>query len=351
MLDEHGNLKISDFGLSSLYIGDAEGSDGASRTELLHTTCGTPNYVAPEVLSDQGYDGKKADVWSCGVIVYVLLAGFLPFDESTIVALFAKIQSADFTYPSWFTPEVRALLDRMLVADPKVRITLSEIKNNAWFIGGENAAAAGGSTPSAAPAPTAEEVEAAVQNAADDAGAGEDLEDAAASSGIVSLNAFDLVSHCGGFMLDKMFSPEIFYSVGGGASDQPGPALSADTKKASFSGALLFGGTVKSKTYHFSASAISPHDLTRAVVDALEGMGFDMEGTGGGKDAILHSGVIKCSLLSAKGLVGMFVQVFELSPNMCLLEIRKGKGDLLEWNTAYSELIDKRLAHLLNKAK
>jgi len=137
LLDDKGDLKISDFGLSSLYVGDAEG-DGTARTELLHTTCGTPNYVAPEVLSDQGYDGKKADVWSCGVILYVLLAGFLPFDESTIVALFAKIQSADFTYPSWFTAEVRSLLDQMLVADPLQRFTLTSIKTHAWFQGEAN---------------------------------------------------------------------------------------------------------------------------------------------------------------------------------------------------------------------
>eukprot|EP01042_Synura_sphagnicola_P009189 gene9189-11801_t len=135
LLDEHGNLKISDFGLSSLYVGDADG-EGTTRTELLHTTCGTPNYVAPEVLSDQGYDGKKADVWSCGVIMYVLLAGFLPFDESTIVALFAKIQSADFTYPSWFSPEVRSLIDQMLVADPLARITIANIRNHPWYTAG-----------------------------------------------------------------------------------------------------------------------------------------------------------------------------------------------------------------------
>lgn len=132
LLDENGNLKISDFGLSALYVGDPEG-DAASRTELLHTTCGTPNYVAPEVLADRGYDGKKADVWSSGVILYVLLAGFLPFDEPTIVALFSKIQAADFTYPSWFSPLVRELLDRILCADPKHRLTLSELKNHPWM--------------------------------------------------------------------------------------------------------------------------------------------------------------------------------------------------------------------------
>ena len=72
LLDASGNLKISDFGLSALYTGSADDED---RATLLHTTCGTPNYVAPEVLADKGYDGRAADMWSCGVILYVLLAG------------------------------------------------------------------------------------------------------------------------------------------------------------------------------------------------------------------------------------------------------------------------------------
>ena len=132
LLDESKNLKISDFGLSSLYVGDADG-DAASRTELLHTTCGTPNYVAPEVLADKGYDGKKADVWSIGVIIYVFLAGFLPFDESTIIALFQKIQKAQFTYPSWFSEESRFLLNCMLVSSPSDRLSLSQVKDHQWM--------------------------------------------------------------------------------------------------------------------------------------------------------------------------------------------------------------------------
>lgn len=103
-MDTDGNLKISDFGFSTLNIGDADG-DGTQRAELLHTTCGTPNYVAPEVLGKDGYDGKKADVWSCGVILYVLLAGYLPFDENTMAALFQKIKNADYEFPEWFTPD------------------------------------------------------------------------------------------------------------------------------------------------------------------------------------------------------------------------------------------------------
>ncbi|RHY30428.1 hypothetical protein DYB32_006933 [Aphanomyces invadans] len=115
LLDENGDLKISDFGLSALYEGGGpDGADG-SRASLLHTTCGTPNYVAPEVLADKGYDGRAADVWSIGVILYVLLAGFLPFDEPTMSALFRKIQKAEFSYPSWFTPRVKTLLNKILV--------------------------------------------------------------------------------------------------------------------------------------------------------------------------------------------------------------------------------------------
>jgi len=132
LLDTDGNLKISDFGFSTLNIGDPDG-DGNARAELLHTTCGTPNYVAPEVLGKDGYDGRKADVWSIGVILYVLLAGYLPFDENTMAALFQKIKNADFEYPDWFTGEAKDLLSRILVADPSKRIVLSDVKNHAWM--------------------------------------------------------------------------------------------------------------------------------------------------------------------------------------------------------------------------
>mmetsp|Transcript_7908 Transcript_7908/g.16042 ORF Transcript_7908/g.16042 Transcript_7908/m.16042 type:complete len:397 (-) Transcript_7908:365-1555(-) len=132
LLDTDGNLKISDFGFSTLNIGDADG-DGGARAELLHTTCGTPNYVAPEVLGKDGYDGKRADVWSIGVILYVLLAGYLPFDENTMVALFQKIKNADFEYPDWFSDEARDLLSKTLVPDPHARIKLSDMKAHPWM--------------------------------------------------------------------------------------------------------------------------------------------------------------------------------------------------------------------------
>jgi serine/threonine protein kinase len=369
LLDEHGNLKISDFGLSSLYVGDAEG-EGASRTELLHTTCGTPNYVAPEVLSDQGYDGKKADVWSCGVILYVLLAGFLPFDESTIVALFAKIQNADFTYPSWFTPEVRSILDQMLIADPKARISLSALKAHPWFQGGVNPIQmenTHSNTPTIPATPTPAQMEAAVQPVA---GGGktvtgdnngiedDDFDDVEVPStdgaihGPVKLNAFDVVSYCGGFMIDKMFSPEIFYKSSADDVGSSGGAGAGGHGKSynNLGGSILFGSSTststKLKCYQFTASNISATDLTKEVVKALEAMGFTMELN---KEKSIQNGLIKANYLSAKGMVGMSVQVFILTASLCLLTIRKGKGDLLEWNNAYSELVEKRIGHLLNK--
>ena len=134
LLDKQGILKISDFGLSTLYVGDAE-ADGQQRAELLHTTCGTPNYVAPEVLESRGYDGKSADVWSVGVILFVLLAGYLPFEEETMPALFSKIKQADFAYPMWFTPAAKALLSGILVPNPAGRFTLTDVFNHPWMQG------------------------------------------------------------------------------------------------------------------------------------------------------------------------------------------------------------------------
>lgn len=129
LLDQEGKIKITDFGLSAIF----EEEEGNS--VLLRTSCGTPHYVAPEVVNKrgQGYDGSKADIWSLGVILYVLLAGYLPFHDENIVQLYKKVYKADFTCPSWFSPEARELITRMLDPNPSSRITLAEIMESRWY--------------------------------------------------------------------------------------------------------------------------------------------------------------------------------------------------------------------------
>ncbi|PIN17837.1 Serine/threonine protein kinase [Handroanthus impetiginosus] len=129
LLDEDGNLKISDFGLSALP--EQLRNDG-----LLHTQCGTPAYVAPEVLRKKGYDGAKADIWSCGVILYVLLAGFLPFQDENVMKMYTKIFKAEFECPPWFSYESKRLISKLLVADPAKRITIPGIMKVPWFCKG-----------------------------------------------------------------------------------------------------------------------------------------------------------------------------------------------------------------------
>ncbi|XP_049354663.1 CBL-interacting protein kinase 18-like [Solanum verrucosum] len=126
LLDENGNLKVSDFGLSAL--AESKRQDG-----LLHTTCGTPAYVAPEVISRKGYEGVKADIWSCGVILFVLLAGYLPFYDSNLMNLYRKICRAECKCPNWFPLEVRKLLSRILDPNPHKRISIAKIKESSWF--------------------------------------------------------------------------------------------------------------------------------------------------------------------------------------------------------------------------
>ncbi|GMI64618.1 PROTEIN KINASE 18, SNF1-RELATED PROTEIN KINASE 3.6, CBL-interacting protein kinase 20 [Hibiscus trionum] len=126
LLDENGNLKVSDFGLSALR--ESRRQDG-----LLHTTCGTPAYVAPEVIDMKGYDGAKVDIWSCGVILYVLLAGFLPFHDENLMELYKKISKGEFRCPQWFPPEVRKLLSKILDPNPNQRMTVAKLMENSWF--------------------------------------------------------------------------------------------------------------------------------------------------------------------------------------------------------------------------
>lgn len=119
----HMSVKIADFGLSNMM------QDG----DFLKTSCGSPNYAAPEVISGRLYAGPEVDVWSCGVILYALLCAKLPFDDEYIPSLFKKIREGIFTIPEHISPYCADLIRQMLVVDPLKRITIAEIRKHQWF--------------------------------------------------------------------------------------------------------------------------------------------------------------------------------------------------------------------------
>ena len=123
LLDSDNNIKLADFGLSNV------AHDG----DFLRTSCGSPNYAAPEVISGNLYAGAEVDVWSMGVILYALLCGTLPFDDESIPNLFKKIKSGMYSLPSHLSQSARDLILRLLVVDPMKRITIPEVRQHQWF--------------------------------------------------------------------------------------------------------------------------------------------------------------------------------------------------------------------------
>ncbi|MCD9641526.1 hypothetical protein HAX54_027739 [Datura stramonium] len=126
LVDENGDLKVSDFGLSAL-------TEQVQQDGLLHTLCGTPSYVAPDILTKKGYDGAKVDIWTCGIILFVLNAGYLPFHDSNLMGMYHKICNGEFKCPKWMSSELKRILRRLLDTNPMTRITIEEIMNDSWF--------------------------------------------------------------------------------------------------------------------------------------------------------------------------------------------------------------------------
>ncbi|KAF8867339.1 Pkinase-domain-containing protein [Acephala macrosclerotiorum] len=126
LISKTGDIKIIDFGLSNLF---------APRSHL-KTFCGSLYFAAPELLQAKAYTGPEVDVWSFGIVLYVLVCGKVPFDDQSMPALHAKIKKGIVDYPNWLSPECKGLISRMLVTDPKQRATLQEIMNHPWMTKG-----------------------------------------------------------------------------------------------------------------------------------------------------------------------------------------------------------------------
>ncbi|CAH7670476.1 expressed protein [Phakopsora pachyrhizi] len=126
LISKTGNIKIIDFGLSNLF----------SPNSNLQTFCGSLYFAAPELLNAKVYIGPEVDVWSFGIVLFVLVCGKVPFDDQSMPALHAKIKRGQVEYPSWLSSECKHLLSRMLVTNPANRATLHEVLNHAWMVKG-----------------------------------------------------------------------------------------------------------------------------------------------------------------------------------------------------------------------
>ncbi|KAL5056786.1 hypothetical protein RYX36_028390 [Vicia faba] len=280
LLDENEDLKVSDFGLSALP--DQRRSDG-----MLVTPCGTPAYVAPEVLKKIGYDGSKADIWSCGVILYALLCGYLPFQGENVMRIYSKSFKADYALPEWISPGAKKLIKNLLVVDPEKRFSIVDIMKDPWFQVGFMRPIAFSMKESA--------VDDNIDFSGDDEG-NCDGSNTEAVAGIgtkharrPSYNAFEIISSLShGFDLRNLFetrkrSPSMFIS------------------KLSASAVV---GKLESLAKKLNLKVTGKKDFIVRMQGATEGR---------------------------KGKLGMTVEVFEVAPDVAVVEFSKSAGDTLEY--------------------
>ncbi|EFJ30501.1 hypothetical protein SELMODRAFT_267186 [Selaginella moellendorffii] len=276
LLDSQGNLKISDFGLSAL----PQQEDG-----LLHTTCGTPNYVAPEVLDNNGYDGAAADIWSCGVILYVLMAGFLPFDEVDLVTLYRKIHEAEFLCPSWFSPGARSLISRILDPNPQTRIQMFGIRKDDWFKRNYVPVRLADDEDG-----TLDDIEAVFDDSEDQFV----KEQRDINEGPSMMNAFELITLSQGLNLSALF----------------------DRRQ----------DLVKRQTRFISKCPAK--ELLARMEDTAKSMGYKVYKRG-------YKMRFEGLTAGRTGQLAVAVEVFEVAPSLYMVEVRKAVGDTLEYHKFY----------------
>ncbi|KAA0054021.1 CBL-interacting serine/threonine-protein kinase 23-like isoform X1 [Cucumis melo var. makuwa] len=316
LLDANGVLKVSDFGLSALPQQVRE--DG-----LLHTTCGTPNYVAPEVINNKGYDGAKADLWSCGVILFVLMAGYLPFEDSNLVALYKKailrsfyhqIHKADFTCPPWFSTNAKKLIKRILDPNPSTRITIPEVIENEWFRKGYKP-------------PTFEQADISLDDVDaifNETGVSKvhlgisnptfkhDLHNALGiqdsgslvverkeegSKSPLTMNAFELISKSQGLNLSSLFEKQM--------------------------------GIVKRET-RFTSNRPAKEILSK-IEETATPLGFDVKKNN-------YKMKLQGEKTGRKGHLSVATEIYEVAPSLYMVELRKAGGDTLEFHKFYKSL-------------
>ncbi|CAN0921601.1 CBL-interacting serine/threonine-protein kinase 23 [Linum grandiflorum] len=286
LLDASGVLKVSDFGLSALPQQVRE--DG-----LLHTTCGTPNYVAPEVINNKGYDGAKADLWSCGVILFVLMAGYLPFEDSNLMALYKKIFKAEFSCPPWFSTSGKKLIKRILDPNPATRIPIAEVIENEWFKKGYKPPVFEHADVSL------DDVDSIFNDSADSRNLVVERREDGPIGPVapVTMNAFELISTSQGLNLSSLFEKQM--------------------------------GLVKRETRF--ASKRSANEIMSQIEATAMPLGFDVK-----KNNFKMK--LQGEKTGRKGHLSIATEIFEVAPSLYMVELRKSGGDTLEFHKFYNNL-------------
>ncbi|KAG9144175.1 hypothetical protein Leryth_023164 [Lithospermum erythrorhizon] len=276
LLDSQGVLKVSDFGLSAI-------SKQVREDGLLHTACGTPNYVAPEVLKDKGYQGTAADVWSCGVILFVLMSGYLPFDEPNLVSLYRRINRADFSFPPWFSSGSKKLITRILDPNPVTRMSISQILENDWFKKGYK------------PPRFEEEEDVHLQDVDAVFGDSEELLVTERKEKPESMNAFEFISRSKSFNLENLFQKQ-----------------------------MDIQGISKRETCFTSKSPAN--EIMNKIEETAKPLGFNIDK----KNYKYDDESVDSDVLQIK--------VFEVAPSLHMVELKKINGDTLEYHKFYNTI-------------
>lgn len=282
LLDESGNLKLSDFGLSAL--AESKRQDG-----LLHTTCGTPAYVAPEVISRKGYDGAKADIWSCGVILYVLLAAYLPFHGTNLMEMYRKIENAEFRCPNWFPSKLRKLLSKILDPDPSTRISIDKIMSHSWFRKGFDV------KQMVAKTELKETISTDLPPSFSSSGSDSQVEQKQLSMKPTNINAFDIISLSDGFDLSGLFVDLDHRKEARFTSWQPAAAIISKLEEVA--------------------------KCLRFKVQKKDGGIMRMEVTKKGR----------------KGVLAIDAEIFEITPSFHMVELKMINGDTMEYEKLCKE--------------
>ncbi|CAJ2633426.1 unnamed protein product [Trifolium pratense] len=265
LLDANGVLKVSDFGLSAL-----------------------PQQV--RVIQNKGYDGAIADLWSCGVILFVLMAGYLPFEEDNLVALYKKIFKAEFTCPPWFSSSAKKLIKRILDPSPVTRIKIADVIENEWFKKGY--------TP-----PVFEQADVSLDDVNSIFGGSMDSDSIVFEKqeegpvAPVTMNAFELISKSRGLNLGSLFEKQM--------------------------------GLVKRETRF--TSKCSANEIIAKIEETAGPLGFDVRKN-------------NCKLRihgeksGRKGHLSVATEILEVAPSVYMVEMRKSEGDTLEFHKFYKNI-------------